>query len=66
MFDALAKRYSTLPSILLKQADSFDIMVYDVAVTWETMQHNKSNKFVDQSMYDEKDLKSILESVKGK
>lgn len=66
MLDALARRYSTLPSKLLCDADSFDLMVFDVAVTWEKLQHDKQNKKVDPSMYDQQELQSIMDKVKGK
>lgn len=35
MFDLLARRYSTLPSRLLREADTFDVWVYDVATSYE-------------------------------
>jgi hypothetical protein len=41
-------------------------MVFDVALTWEKLQHDKANKKVDQSMYDQKELQSIMDKVKGK
>ena len=66
MFDALGKRYGTLPSKLLSNADSFDLMVFDVAVTWEKLQHNKANKTVDQSMYQQEDLQELMNKVRKK
>jgi len=66
MLDALAKRYSTLPSKLLCDADSFDIMVFDVAITWERMQHNKHNKKVDSSMYDQQELQDMMDRVRNR
>ena len=65
MLDALAQRYSTLPSKLLCDADSFDLMVFDVAVTWEKMQHDKANNKVDSSMYKQEDLQAIMDKAKG-
>jgi len=41
-------------------------MVFDVAIAWERMQYNKQNKTVDQSMYDQKELQSIMDKAKGK
>lgn len=65
MLDALAKRYSTLPSKLLCDADSFDLMVFDVALTWEKYQNDKANKKVDQSMYDQNELQSIMDKARN-
>lgn len=62
----MGRRYSTLPSKLLLQADSFDLMVFDVAVTWEKYQNDKANKKVDQNMYDQKELQELMNKVKGK
>jgi len=66
MLDALAQRYSTLPSKLLCDADSFDLMVFDVAISWEKMQHDKQNKKVDHSMYDQQELQAMLDKVRKK
>tara|TARA_R100001086_G_scaffold221456_1_gene138701 strand:+ start:1152 stop:1358 length:207 start_codon:yes stop_codon:yes gene_type:complete len=66
MFDAMAQRYGVLPSHLLKQGDSFDLMIIDVAMTYEQMQQNKANKKVDMSMYDQNELQSMMDRVKGK
>lgn len=55
-----------MPSKLLLEADSFDVMVYDVALNWEKMQHNKQNGVVDSSAYDQKELQNIMQRVKGK
>ena len=66
MLDALAQRYSTLPSKLLCDADSFDIMVFDVATTWEKMQMDKRKGNVDQNMYDQNELQTMMKQAKEK
>jgi len=66
MLDAMGKRYGTLPSVLLNKADSFDLMVFDVAMTFEKMQHDKANKKVDTSMYKQEDLQAIMDRAKGR
>ena len=67
LLDAVGKRYGCLPSKLLCDADSFDLMVFDVALSWEKMQHDKQNgnKTVDPTMYDQKDLQSIMDKARG-
>ena len=62
----MGKRYGTLPSVLLNKADSFDLMVFDVAMTFEKMQHDKANKKVDTSMYKQEDLQAIMDRAKGR
>ena len=66
LLDALAKRYGCLPSALLCDADSFDLMVFDVALTWEKMQQDKQNgkKTVDTTMYNQQDLQDIMNKVR--
>lgn len=51
MMDQISKRYGVLPSELLNKGDSFDLMVYDVAVTSEMIQYAKANnKPIDQKL----------------
>ncbi len=65
MLDAIAQRYSHLPSKLLCDADSFDIMVYDVAISYEKMMRDKAEGKVDQKMYRQEDLQEIMDKHKG-
>lgn len=51
---------------MLKNADSFDLMVFDVAVTNEIQQAKKENKEVDPSMYDQKDLEEQFYKTTGR
>lgn len=62
----MAQRYSVLPSGLLKNADSFDLMVFDVAVTYQRMQEDKANKRVSPDLYKDDDLQAIMDKVKNK
>ena len=65
LVDAMGKRYGKLPSEIFKSADTFDLMVMDVAVTYEQHLNNKHNKKVDQSMYDVDALKSRMDKVRN-
>ena len=44
LVDALSTRYNKLPSDILRRSDTFDMLVYDVAVTYERYVHSKNNK----------------------
>ncbi len=55
MLDALGERYGMLPSELLDRANTFDLWVYDVAVSWINNQSDKANGKTPQ--YDESDLR---------
>jgi hypothetical protein len=39
---ALAKHYGLLPSEVSSRATTFDLMVYDVSMTWEQHQQDKA------------------------
>jgi hypothetical protein len=41
--DAMAKRYSLLPSEVLDRASTFDLVVMDAALGYENYQHDKAN-----------------------
>ena len=64
--DAIGTRYSKLPTEVLQNADSFDLMVFDVAISNEMHQAKKQNKEVDSSMYDQKDLEEQFYKTTGK
>lgn len=40
--DGIAKRYGKLPSEVLKHADTFDLYVMDIALTFEQYHHKKA------------------------
>jgi len=63
MLDALGERYGMLPSELLDRANTFDLWVYDIAVSWINSQHDKANG--KPAKYDESDLRKRMESVKN-
>jgi hypothetical protein len=63
MLDALGERYGKLPSELLDRANTFDLWVYDVAVSWINNQQAKANGKAPK--YDESDLRMRMENVKN-
>lgn len=64
MLDALARRYSVLPSVLMAQGDTFDLMVMDVAVGYEKYINSKQNNQVDPNMYNTQDLQEKLNNFR--
>lgn len=62
----MAERYGILPSKLLLEADTFDLMVIDVALGYRhwKQQQNSSDK-TDLSMYNIDDLESKLKRARG-
>ena len=67
MFDTLAKRYGKLPSEILRTADSFDIMIMDVALTYERYLNDKAKGKPTARTEDftQDELKSIMEKSKS-
>lgn len=63
MLDALGERYGMLPSQLLDSANTFDLWVYDVAVSWINNQEAKANG--KPQNYNVDDLRKRMESVKN-
>ncbi len=65
MVDAIAKRYGVLPSMLIAEGDTFDLMVMDVAMSWEIHMKNK-HKGQHQQDYDPEQLQEVMDSVRNK
>lgn len=63
MLDALGERYGMLPSELLDRANTFDLWVYDIAVSWINSRHDKQNG--KPQNYNVDDLRKRMESVKN-
>lgn len=53
----LAKTYGMLPSQVVANATTYDIMVQDVYTAWENFNKNPN----DMSQYNEDDLKNLIE-----
>ena len=62
----MGRRYSKLPSEILRTADSFDLMVMDVATTYEQyLDAKENNKPMDKFM-DQDKMKQYFDKVTGK
>jgi hypothetical protein len=53
--------YNQLPSTIVREGSSFDIMVADVYTTWEKHKEDPG----DGSQYNESQLMDFMKSVKG-
>lgn len=62
----MGQRYSKLPSELFLKADTFDLMVMDVAMTYTKYINDKHNKTVDPNMYNTEDLQEKLDKFREK
>lgn len=60
MIDSIATRYKKLPSEILSEGDTFDMLVMDVAVTYDQYIRNKKDKKPQPGhMYDPEQLKEL-------
>lgn len=64
LLDTLATRYSKLPSQIVREGDSFDLMVMDVALTYEKYQRDKDGGDIDTKMYDMDALQEAANKAK--
>ena len=65
LLDAMGKRYGKLPSELFLKADTFDLMVMDVAIGYEQIILDKQNNKVNPRSYDEDELMERLNKVRA-
>ena len=66
MMDAIARRYMVLPSKLLREGDTFDLLVMDVGVTYEHHLVSKNNKTpVNNNYYNKQDLQQRIDNVRN-
>lgn len=63
MLDALGERYGKLPSELLECANTFDLWVYDAAVSWINSNNDRANG--KPGKYDQSELEKRMERVKN-
>lgn len=61
----MAKYYGVLPSVIAETASTFDLMVYDVSLTWEAEQHNRVNGVSTVPNLSEEELLQILKETGG-
>lgn len=54
----MAKHYGVLPSDVVNRATTFDLMVYDVCLTWEQHQRDQANGVAPQ--YTQEQLLEII------
>jgi len=67
LIDTLARTYSCLPSHVLKHADTFDLMVFDVAMANMEIQEAKANKKpIPSKYYKNVDLQAKIDRAREK
>ena len=64
MIDALGERYGKLPSEVLDKASTFDLQVYDIAVSYRNWLEKKATSKDPKDMYDPNDLDKMMKDFK--
>ena len=57
----MARHYRKLPSEIVEQATTFDVMVMDVMTTWENYRRNPQG----EGNYKTEDLEELVKKAKG-
>jgi|TARA_R110000744_G_C19236301_1_gene548737 hypothetical protein len=64
--DAMAERYGKLPSEVLRDASTVDLIVFDVAVSYRNHNQNKAKGVADTNDYSQTDLEERFDRVRKK
>lgn len=65
MIDTLARTYGCLPSAVLKNADTFDLMVFDIAMANHEIENAKANKQpIPSKYYKQEDLQAKIDKTR--
>ena len=64
MIDALGERYGKLPSEVLDKASTFDLQVYDIAVSYRNWLEKKATSKDPKDLYDPNDLDKMMKDFK--
>jgi len=65
LIDTMAQKYGKLPSEVLRMADTFDLMVFDVSSTYQHHMQSKQNKSApDVKSYDQSQLQQMMNKVR--
>lgn len=66
MIGRLAEKYGMLPSQVIANATSFDLMIYDVLATFDEYQRQKAEGNVDPDLYGFTDEELAIMHAKAK
>jgi len=64
--DAMAERYGKLPTEVLRNASTVDLIIFDVALSYRNHQQRKARGEVDHTSYSQEDLRQAMDRVRSK
>lgn len=62
----IAKTYGVLPSYVIENATTYDLMIADVMSSWEEYQYNKAMGKPNIPSYTQDELKAMLNKSKNR
>lgn len=62
----IAKQYGQLPSTVREFGTTYDLMIYDVMMSWEQYQQEKSNGNNPAPNLSQEQMMAMMEKVKNK
>jgi len=66
LIDAMAERYGVLPSKILTEADTFDLMIMDCALTYRHIKEKESrNEPIGEDFYNKQHIDKLKEEYYG-
>ena len=60
----MAQQYGMLPTQLLREASTVDLIIFDTAMSWKTYQQNKQKGGVPAGSVKQEDLQRRMDKVK--
>lgn len=60
----IAKQYGQLPSTVREYGTTYDLMIYDVMMSWEQYQQDKANGKKSTPQLSQEEMMAALERVK--
>ena len=64
--DAMAERYGKLPTEVLRDASTVDLIVFDVALSYKNYQQRKANGQMPTDAFDQEQLQQAMDRVRNK
>jgi len=62
----MAKQYGVLPSVVRESATTYDLMIYDVMMSWEQYQHEQASGKNPTPKLSQEEMMAALERVRNK
>jgi hypothetical protein len=62
----IAKQYGVLPSMVREYGNTYDLMIYDVMMSWEQYQNERANGKKATPQLSQEEMMAAMERVRNK